>query len=160
MNTLKKLYRDFFGLTEQSAPATSKSDPTKDVVLSPKDAADPKKVLAAQNILKTTKGRIHIEEDMIDEAELVNKITDYQGGVEMLFTDPATAKQTMIDIITWAKKKGFEIINKEIYTTKSGTKAGYIYFRIGTDVYKDSQRIQGYISQSPGISKFRFKVKQ
>lgn len=125
MNTLKKLYRDFFGLTESTHNSNS-----------------------------------NLKNKELDEAELVNKITDYQGGVEMLFTDPATAKQTMIDIITWAKKKGFEIINKEIYTTKSGTKAGYIYFRIGTDVYKDSQRIQGYISQSPGISKFRFKVKQ
>ena len=57
MNKLKKLYRDFFGLAEQ---ATGKTDPTKDVVLSAKDAADPNKVKAAQNILKTTKGRIHI----------------------------------------------------------------------------------------------------
>jgi len=152
MNTLKKLYRDFFGLTEQTAPGTT---PTKGSVRMSKISkpADIKKM--------TDQGLdVKLENAELDEAELVNKITDYQGGVEMLFTDPATAKQTMIDIITWAKKKGFEIINKEIYTTKSGTKAGYIYFRIGTDVYKDSQRIQGYISQSPGISKFRFKVKQ
>ena len=123
MNQLKKLYKDFFGLTEQ----TIKSE---------------------------------LDNNEIDEAQLVNKITDYQGGVQMIFADPATAKQTMIDILTWAKKKGFDIINKEIYTTDSGAKAGYIYFRMGEDSYKDSQRIQGYISQSPGISKFRFKVKQ
>lgn len=160
MNKITKLYKDFFGLTEQST-ATGKPDPSKDVVLSPKDAADPNKVKAAQNILKTTKGRIHIEEETdLDEAELTNKITDYQGGVEMLFTDPAMAKQTMIDIITWAKKKGFDVITKKMYKTQSGSRAGYIYFRLGEDPYKESQRIQGYIAQSPGISKFRFKVKQ
>jgi hypothetical protein len=152
MNKLKKLYRDFFGLTEQVTPGTPS---TKGSVRMPKISkpADIKKM--------TDQGLdVKLENAELDEAELVNKITDYQGGVEMLFTDPATAKQTMIDIITWAKKKGFEVINKEIYTTKAGTKAGYIYFRIGTDVYKDSQRIQGYVAQSPGISKFRFKVKQ
>lgn len=100
-----------------------------------------------------------VRSNEIEEAQLVNKITDYQGGVQMIFADPSTAKQTMLDILGWAKKKGFDIIKKEIYTTDSGSKAGYIYFRMGEDSYKESQRIQGYISQSPGISKFRFKVK-
>lgn len=151
MNKLKKIYRDFFGLTEQTAPTSTKGA----VKMSAKTSkpADIKKM--------TDQGLdVKLESTEIDEAQLVNHITDYQGGVQMIFADPTTAKQTMIDIINWAKKKGFEIIKKELYNTASGQKAGYIYFRIGTDGYKDSQRIQGYISQSPGISKFRFKVKQ
>lgn len=153
MRQLKKLYRDFFGLTEQAVAPGAIS--TKGAVKMPKNTKpeELKKI--------TDKGvDVKLEGTEIDEAQLVNKITDYQGGVQMLFTDPATAKQTMLDILSWAKKKGFDIINKEIYTTASGTKAGYIYFRMGEDSYKDSQRIQGYISQSPGINKFRFKVKQ
>ena len=154
MRQLKKLYRDFFGLTEQAAAPGATS--TKGAVKMSKSTAKPEEIKKM-----TDKGvDVKLEGTEIDEAQLVNKITDYQGGVQMVFADPATAKQTMLDILSWAKKKGFDIINKEIYTTSSGNKAGYIYFRMGEDSYKDSQRIQGYISQSPGINKFRFKVKQ
>lgn len=151
MRQLKKLYKDFFGLTEQTATGAIS---TKGSVKMPKSAKP-------EDIKKMTdKGvDVKLEGQEIDEAQLVNKITDYQGGVQMIFADPATAKQTMLDILGWAKKKGFDIINKEMYTTSAGSKAGYIYFRMGEDSYKESQRIQGYISQSPGISKFRFKVK-
>jgi hypothetical protein len=154
MRQLKKLYRDFFGLNEQTTPATGGT--STGVVKMPKASTKPdelKKLTAAGLNVK-------LENTELDEAELVNKITDYQGGVQMIFADPSTAKQTMIDIITWAKKKGFTIINKELYKTDNGSMAGYIYFRLGENSYKESQRIQGYISQSPGISKFRFKVKQ
>ncbi len=153
MNQLKKLYKDFFGLTEQTAATPS---------LSNKGAVKMSKASKPEDIKKITdKGvDVKLEGAEIEEAQLVNKITDYQGGVQMIFSDPSTAKQTMLDILGWAKKKGFDIINKEIYTTNAGSKAGYIYFRMGENSYKDSQRIQGYISQSPGISKFRFKVKQ
>lgn len=117
--------------------------------------SDPKKAEDLAN-----KGlNVKLEGDL-EEAQLINRIQDYLGGVEMIFVDPATAKATMIDILTWAKKKGFEIITKKIYTTKSGAKAGYIHFRVGDDIYKDSQRVQGYVSQSPGVKKFRFKLKQ
>ena len=44
MNIFKKMYRDFFGLTEQTSFG-KKPDPTKDVVLSADDTKDPKKVL-------------------------------------------------------------------------------------------------------------------
>jgi hypothetical protein len=152
MNKLKKLYRDFFGLTEQVTPGTP----------STKGSVRMSKISKPADIKKMTDQGLDVklENTELDEAELVNKITDYQGGVEMLFTDPALAKQTMVDILMWAKKKGFDVITKKIYDTKSGSKAGYIYFRLGEDPYKESQRIQGYISQSPGINKFRFKVKQ
>ncbi len=155
MNKIKKLYRDFFGLNEQTS-MTGKPDPSKDVVLSPADSKDPKKVQAAQNILKTTKGRIHIEEELeIDEATLDNSITEYQGGVQWIVTDPATAKHVMQDISQWATKKGFNIIKRKI--SNSG-RVGYIYFRLGQDPSKEAQRIQGYVSQTPEIKQFRFKV--
>ncbi len=103
----KITYKDFFGLKEQ---AMSKADPTKDVVLSAADAKDPKKVQAAQNILKTTKGRIHIEEEMVDEAQLLNRITDYKGGVEYVLIDPATAINVADEIKQFAAKKNIDII--------------------------------------------------
>lgn len=153
MNTIKKLYREFFGIAEQTI---TKTDPTKDVVLSPTDAKDPKKVQAAQNILKTTKGRIHIEEAELDEAELLNHMGDYKGGVEYVLVDPAQAKATAADISQWAQKKGFTIVQQTI--SPSG-KVGYFYFRLGENPYKESKRIQGYISQLPMIKHFRFNVK-
>lgn len=155
MNTFKKLYRDFFGLTEQTTP-TSKTDPSKDVVLSPVDAKDPKKVQAAQNILKTTKGRIHIEEELVDEAKLVNGIDEYRGGVEYAIKDPSMAKAVSEDIKQWTEKKGFTIIKRTI--SKNG-KNGYFYFRLGEDPAKDAQRIQGYFAQRIELSAFRFKVR-
>lgn len=156
MNKLKKLYRDFFGLTEQSTPA-GKPDPTKDVVLSPTDAMDQKKVKAAQNIIKTTKGRIHIEEETeIDEAQLVNNITDYRGGVEYVLRDPSQAQSVASEIRQWAEKKGFTVITNKI--SKSG-KVGYFYFRLGEDPALESQKIQGYVAQKPEVKHFRFNVR-
>jgi hypothetical protein len=157
MNKIKKLYKDFFGLTEQSS-IPKKVDPTKIVHIKTDVVKKDPKIL--DTLAAAGKQPEIVSETDLEEAELTNKITDYQGGVQMLFTDPAMAKQTMIDIITWAKKKGFDVITKKMYNTQSGSKAGYIYFRLGEDPYKESQRIQGYISQSPGINKFRFKVKQ
>lgn len=156
MNKLKKLYRDFFGLTEQSL-TTGKPDPSKDVVLSPMDAKDPKKVQAAQNILKTTKGRIHIEEEAeIDEAQLINNIIDYRGGVEYVLRNPAESESVANEIREWATKKGFTVVK---HTVSPSGKVGYFYFRLGQDPARESQRIQGYIAQKPEIKHFRFKVR-
>jgi len=156
MNKLKKLYRDFFGLTEQSTPTSGKPDPTKDVVLSAADAKDPKKVQAAQNILKTTKGRIHIEEEMMDEAQLINNITDYRGGVEYVLRDPSEAESVAQEIRDWATKKGFTVVK---HVASPSGKVGYFYFRLGQDPGRESQRIQGYIAQKPEIKHFRFNVR-
>jgi hypothetical protein len=156
MNKLKKLYRDFFGLVEQTTSMSGNPDPSKDVVLSPTDAKDPKKVKAAQDILKTTKGRIHIEEEMVDEAQLVNNITDYRGGVEYVLRDPADAKAVATEIRQWTEKKGFTIVKQDI--SASG-RIGYFYFRLGQDPALESQKIQGYIAQKPEIKHFRFKVR-
>ena len=193
MNMFKKMYRDFFGLNEQYAFG-KKSDPTKDVVLSSDDTKDPKKVLAAQNVLKTTKGRLHIEdgldpvgkedtdinndgkvdksdkylknrrkvisknidEELVDEAQLLNKITDYRGGVEFVLTDPATAQNVFDEIKQFAAKKKIYVIKSKL--SRSG-KVGYFQFRLGEDPAKESQQIQGYISQKPEIKHFRFNVK-
>jgi len=157
MNTLKKLYRDFFGLTEQTAPV--KADPTKDVVLSAADTKDPKKVQAAQNLVKTTKGRIHIEDGIepeLDEAKLDNSITDYQGGVEYVISEPENAQAVADSIRQWVEKKGFTVIKQQI--SKSG-KVGYFYFRLGQDPAAESQKIQGYFSQRPELTHFRFNVR-
>jgi uncharacterized lipoprotein len=129
MNKLKKIYRDFFGLNEQTVAKKH----------NPADGGN----------VKIT------EDDDLDEATLDNSITEYQGGVQWIVTDPATAKHVMADISSWATKKGFTIIKRKI--SKSG-KVGYIYFRMGEDPAKESQRIQGYVSQTPEIHRFRFKV--
>ena len=153
MGKISKLYKQFFGIAEQ---ITVKTDPTKDVVLSPMDAKDPKKVQAAQNILKTTKGRIHIEEAELDEAELINHISDYKGGVEYIVSDPTIAQQVQEEIEQFVRKKGIKIIKKDL--SRSG-KVGYFLFRLGEFPAKESQKIQGYISQMPQIKHFRFNVR-
>jgi hypothetical protein len=153
MGKVSKLYKQFFGIYEQ---VTKVADPTKDVVLSATDAKDPKKVQAAQNILKTTKGRIHIEEGELDEAELLNHISDYKGGVEYVVQDPTIAQQVQEEIEQFARKKGIKIIKKDL--SGSG-KIGYFLFRLGEFPAKESQKIQGYISQMPQIKHFRFNVR-
>ena len=153
MGKISKLYKQFFGITEQSL---TKPDPTKDVVLSAMDTKDPNKVRAAQNILKTTKGRIHIEEAELDEAELLNHISDYKGGVEYVVFDPTVAQQVQEEIEQFARKKGIKIIKKDL--SRSG-KIGYFLFRLGELPAKESQKIQGYISQMPQVKHFRFNVR-
>jgi hypothetical protein len=146
MNKFKKLYRDFFGLTE-AAPASDiaiLSDPKK--VKAVEDNA--KKIQAALDSMKT--------ESEIEEAKLTNHITDYRGGVEFILRDPNDAGRVANEIRDWTERKGFVIINKKI--SKSG-KVGYFYFRLGEDPGSESQKIQGYISQMPEIAKFRFKVR-
>jgi hypothetical protein len=144
-------------LFSEQTSATGKPDPTKDVVLSALDAKDPKKVKAAQDILKTTKGRIHIEEEAdLEEAQLINNITDYRGGVEYVLRDPAEAKAVAAEIAEWATKKGFTIIKQTVSPTG---KVGYFHFRLGEDPARESQRIQGYIAQKPEIKHFRFNIR-
>ena len=144
MNSIKKLYKDFFGINEQ----TDKSGAVK--MSKTTNPAEIKKM--------TDQGldvKLETLDTDLDEATLDNSITEYQGGVQWVLNDPATAKHVMDDISSWAKKKGFTIITRKI--SKSG-KVGYIYFRLGEDPAKESQRIQGYVSQTPEIKQFRFKV--
>jgi hypothetical protein len=135
MNKLKKLYKEFFGLTEQVAKGSiSVKDPAK-----------------AEELAK--KG---LDVKLVDEAQLINRMTDYRGGVEYVIYDAAQAQVVANDIQQWAEKKGFTIISKKI--SKSGT-VGYFYFRLGEDPARESQKIQGYISQLPSVKHFRFNVR-
>lgn len=143
MNKLKQLYRDFFGLTEQTANKFVPRIPDEASIKKSKDA-----IVDLGNAMK--------DAGLVDEARLDNHITEYQGGVEMVMIDPALAKQTMLDILQWTKKKGFTVVTKKL--SGSG-KSAYIYFRLGENPGKEAQRIQGYISQLPNIKHFRFKVR-
>ncbi len=141
------MYKEFFGLREQTK--------------SPPDI-DPKQVTAAAAAVDTLNTSMKnlkqtmTEEDEIEEARLVNNITDYRGGVEYVLRDPAEAQAVAQEIKEWTIKKGFSIIKQSI--SKSG-KVGYFYFRLGQDPALESQKIQGYLSQKPELKHFRFNVR-
>jgi hypothetical protein len=145
MNKLKKLYRDFFGLQEQTKPHSMFS-------VTDKDVQNMEKMAQAAGKLKTALG----EEEIVDEAQLINNITDYRGGVEYVLRDPAMAQNVADEIQEWAERKGFTVVKRTI--SKTG-KIGYFYFRLGEDPALESQRIQGYIAQKPEIKHFRFNVR-
>ena len=155
MDKISKTYKQYFGIAEQAA-MTTKTDTTRDVVLSKQDTTNAAKIQAAQNILKVTGGKIHIEEADLDEAELLNHISDYKGGVEYVVVDPTIAQQVQEEIEQFAKRKGIKVIKKSISNTG---KVGYFLFRLGEFPAKESQKIQGYISQMPQVKHFRFNVK-
>jgi len=144
MSKFKKLYRDFFGLNEQTQGATG-------ISVSPEKVNDPN----VQDLIK--KGmKVRIEGE-IDEAQLVNNLTDYRGGIEYVLRDPATAQSVAHEIQEWAERKGFTVIKKIL--SPSG-KIGYFYFRLGQDPALESQKLQGYLAQKPELKHFRFNVKQ
>ena len=151
MSKFKKLYRDFFGLKEQNEKTiqTSPYKFTKD------DVNNAKEIAAAMKDLTATMSTM--KEGDLDEAQLVNNLTDYRGGVEYVLRDPATAAQTAQEIQEWAERKGFTIIKKTI--SPSG-KIGYFYFRLGQDPALESQKLQGYLAQKPELKHFRFNVRQ
>jgi len=150
MSKFKKLYRDFFGLKEQNEKTIqSPYKFTKD------DVNNAKEIAAAMKDLTATMSTM--KEGDLDEAQLVNNLTDYRGGVEYVLRDPATAAQTAQEIQEWAERKGFTIIKKTI--SPSG-KIGYFYFRLGQDPALESQKLQGYLAQKPELKHFRFNVRQ
>ncbi len=136
MNTFKRLYKEFFGINEQPEKGSIS-------VKDPKQAAD----FAKQGL----------DVNLVDEAQLVNHITDYRGGVEYILRDPAQAKEVAAQIQEWTTKKGFTVVKHTI--SKTG-KIGYFYFRIGEDPEREAQRIQGYFSSKLEIKFFRFRVKE
>jgi threonine dehydrogenase-like Zn-dependent dehydrogenase len=69
-------------------------------VKDPKKAAD----LAKQGL------DVNLTETELEEANLLNTIHDYKGGVEWVLFDTQYAKHVMSDISEWATKKGFDII--------------------------------------------------
>jgi hypothetical protein len=142
MSKFKKLYRDFFGLREQASTG----------------AVNMPKTTSPADIKKMTDQGINVRlEGEIDEAQLVNNLTDYRGGIEYVLRDPATAQSVAHEIQEWAERKGFIVIKKIL--SPSG-KLGYFYFRLGQDPALESQKLQGYLAQKPELKHFRFNVKQ
>ena len=143
MNKLKQIYKDFFGLREAKISVDSKNP----------DAIE----AAIQTAKSDPTAELKFEEkDLVDEAQLLNKITDYKGGVEYVVRNPAEAKQVSAEIRDWAEKKGFVVLKQKI---SGNGKVGYFYFKLGQDAALESQRIQGYIAQKPEIKHFRFNVR-
>lgn len=149
MSIFKKLYKEFFGLNEQNETGASSSIPkfTKD------DVENAKEMAAA---LKGMKDALKTESDL-EEAQLINHITDYRGGIEYVLRNPAEAKAVAQEIKEWAERKGFTVVSHTI--SKTG-KIGYFYFRLGQDPGLESQKLQGYLAQKPELKHFRFNVRQ
>ena len=138
-------YKDFFGLKEQTTPP---------IEISTKQ--NPNAIKMAQDLSsKGTRVKLTNEAD-IDEAQLLNHITDYKGGVEYVLVDPATAINVADEIKQFAAKKRIDILSFKM--SQSG-KVGYFLFKLGEDAAKESQQIQGYISQKPEVKHFRFNVR-
>ena len=91
-----------------------------------------------------------------NEADLINKISDYKGGLLYKLIDPATAGNVKADIQAFLNKKGMHVI-KTKFDDASGK--GFFYVRLGEDPAKESQRIQGFISQLPEVEKFKFTLR-
>jgi len=148
MSNIKKLYKQFFGykLTEamDSAPV------------------DPKTIAATNSGVKELTTNVNalkaafVSENEIDEAQLVNNLTDYRGGIEYVVRDPQTAQSVLDEIRQWSEKKGFTIIKSML--SKTG-RIGYIYYRLGEDPALESQKLQGYLAQKPELKHFRFHVR-
>jgi hypothetical protein len=147
MNTIKKLYKEFFGLTEQAEPNTSIPK------IGDEDIEQVEKYTTALEKMKKTMS----EEEQIEEAQLINNITDYRGGVEFVLRDPSTAQSVVDEIQQWTAKKGITLVTKKI--SKTGNVV-YMYFRLGQDPSSEAQKVQGYLSQMPELKHFRFNVRQ
>lgn len=148
MNVLRNLYRDFFGLNE--VKYTVKKGDAAGLAQAQKAAGDDPN---AEIKFEETNPN---NEPIVDEAKLVNNITDYRGGVVYAINDPSQAKEVSADIRQWAEKKGFDVIKQ---TVSNDGRSGYFYFRLGEDPEKDSQRIQGYFSSRLELKAFKFKVR-
>tara|TARA_R110000824_G_scaffold214084_3_gene400368 strand:- start:146 stop:589 length:444 start_codon:yes stop_codon:yes gene_type:complete len=91
--------------------------------------------------------------ESLEEADLINKISDYQGGVLYKLIDPASSADVRNDIQQFAAKKKMHIIKTKFDDAQG---IGFFYFRLGEDPGKESQRIQGFVSQLPEVLKFKF----
>jgi len=136
MSKFKNMYKEFFGLKEQQNIPK----------ISPEDVKNAEDFAAALEPLTETE---------LEEAQLVNNLSDYNGHVIYQLRDPQEANAVAKDIQRWTTKKGFTIISHE--KSKSG-RTGYFYFRLGEDPGTESQKIQGYFAQLPELLKFAFKA--
>jgi hypothetical protein len=97
------------------------------------------------------------ESPELEEADLLNHMTDYRGGVVYQLHNPATAIDVRKDIQQFAAKKKMHIIRTQFNDAKG---LGFFHFRLGEDPGKESQRIQGFISQLPEVARFKFTTGQ
>jgi hypothetical protein len=145
MGKFNNLYKDFFGLNEQ----------TNSKIPKPEDIEQIKSTTAAVKDLGAAMKDAGLTEADLEEAQLINNMTDYRGGVQYMLYDPAMADNVANEIRNFATKKKIYIIN---YKRSRDGKFGYFHFRIGDDPAKESQQIQGFISSKPEIKHFRFKI--
>jgi hypothetical protein len=138
MSKKRNIYKEFFGIQEQ---------------MNNNDQSAYQKTLI-QKLMKDPKQVVNVTDDM-NEAELINNITDYRGGVQYMLRDAAMAENVANEIKQFATKKKIYIVK---HTKSRSGKGGYFYFRLGEDPAKESQQLQGYLSQKPEIKYFRFKV--
>ena len=146
MSKFKNICKGFFGLQEQEQNSII---PDEEKVKSSTAA-----MIDLNKELDKAASNLKTESDL-DEAQLTNNLTDYNGHVMYQLRDPQEANAVAKDIQRWTTKKGFTIIKHEKST--SG-RTGYFYFRIGEDPGSESQKIQGYFAQLPELVKFAFKA--
>jgi hypothetical protein len=142
MSKFKNMYKEFFGLKEQSDSKIP----------------NPKEIEASTDAIKDLGNAMKnagLTETELEEAQLVNNLSDYNGHVMYQLRDPQEANPVAKEIQRWTTKKGFTIISHE--KSKSGH-TGYFYFRLGEDPGTESQKIQGYFAQLPELLKFAFKA--
>ena len=142
MSKFKNIYKEFFGLKEQ----------TNSKIPNPKEIEDATNAIEDLGDAMKDAG---LAESELEEAQLVNNLSDYNGHVIYQLRDPQEANAVAKDIQRWTTKKGFTIISHE--KSKSG-RTGYFYFRLGEDPGTESQKIQGYFAQLPELLKFAFKA--
>ena len=147
MSNIKKLYKQFFGYKLTEATTGSPIDPKE------LEAANAGVIELTKNVSALTS---LVGESEIDEAQLVNNLTDYRGGIEYVVRDSQTAQSVLDEIRQWSEKKGFTIIKSML--SKTG-RIGYIYYRLGEDPALESQKLQGYLAQKPELKHFRFHVR-
>ena len=144
MSEFDNMYKDFFGLKNLKEQSDKTAKEIEDLTAA---QAELNKQLA-----KTAE----LEKSMKTEADLINKISDYKGGVLYKLIDPATAGNVKADIQAFLNKKGMHVINTRF---KDDEGKGFFYIRLGEDPAKESQRVQGFISQLPEVEKFAFTTK-
>ena len=135
MSKFKNICKGFFGLQEVINVSAEKYDAIKDKI--------------------APEVEVNITETELEEAQLINNLSDYNGHVMYQLRDPQEANAVAKDIQRWTTKKGFTIISHK--KSNSG-RTGYFYFRIGEDPGSESQKIQGYFAQLPELVKFAFKA--
>jgi hypothetical protein len=142
MSKFKQICKGFFGLNEQTdskIPNPEEIEATTDAI---KKLGDAMKDAG-------------LSETELEEAQLINNLSDYNGHVMYQLRDPQEANSVAKEIQRWTTKKGFTIITHK--KSPSG-RTGYFYFRLGEDPGSESQKIQGYFAQLPELTKFAFKA--